>query len=88
MFTPTLANWCAPGRPEPGGHAHSTRVWLNGQEISKCLQAVTLTIGDGAGHPRRADDRGLAHRRRRPDLAALTALVEAQMPAPEEANGH
>jgi hypothetical protein len=44
MFTP---------RPPTGAHlvirspdmrAHTTRVWLNGQEISRCLQAVTLKL--------------------------------------------
>jgi len=88
MFTPRPPMGAHLVVRSPEAHAHSTRVWLNGQEISKCLTAMSLTIGDGqVTHA----DLTIAVSHIDVDartLAALTALVEARMPAPEEANGH
>jgi hypothetical protein len=87
MFTP---------RPPKGGHlvirspqatGHATRVWLNGQEISHCLQAVTLTIRDASvTHA----DLTIAVSHVDVDaqtLASLAALVEAQKPVGEARDG-
>jgi hypothetical protein len=58
--------------------AHTTRVWLNGQEISRCLQAVTLKL---AGDDVTRAELTIAVDHIDIDaqtLAALTALVRAK----------
>lgn len=74
-------------RPFAGGHlvirspqatGHTTRVWLNGQEITHCLEGVVVRFGD--------DQLTRAELRITPaaididaqTVAALTALVQSE----------
>ena len=63
----------------PQGSGRSTRVWLNGQEISSCLQAITFRFTADGG-PNYADlvIRVDGVEIDAQSLAALTAIVKAR----------